>query len=132
MIRILLQKRLLILPVLAFCILGSSPTVAKPPTFTETYDIPTTPCEGLSLDGVENSFTIGGVPSANCEAGSLAGPGVSNNINDPSIVGDAEGVLHLTFDHPTTQFGFGVALNTLDSPQPQSVIVHLFRPGHGT
>jgi hypothetical protein len=106
-------------------------SLAHKPIFTETYDITPVPCEGLSLDGVTYSFTVAGSPSLDCTAGTFTGPGTTNDINPPNIEGTAAGVLHLTFDVPTTQFDFGVALSTFASPQTDSVIVDLFRPGVG-
>lgn len=101
------------------------------PTLTQTYDIAPQACEGLDLDGVTYSFTVAGAPSGDCIAGTIIGPGSTNNIEAPNIEGTSAGTLHLTFDVPTTKFGFGAALNTFDSPQNQSVIVHLNRPGIG-
>jgi hypothetical protein len=106
-----------------------SNSVAEKNIVTETYAIPTTPCEGLFLNGVTYSFTIAGVPSLDCSAGTFVGPGVTNNIQAPNIEGSAAGVLHLAFDVPTTEFGFGVAQNTFGSPQ--SVVIDLYRPGVG-
>jgi hypothetical protein len=104
---------------------------ADKPLFTETYDITPAPCEGLSLDGVSYSFTVAGSPSLDCTAGTFTGPGTTNDINPPNIEGTSSGILHLALDHPSTNFGFGVALNTVSSPQVAAVIVDLFRPGVG-
>lgn len=100
------------------------------PLFIQTYDITNSACDGLQLDGVTYAFTVGGVPNADCRAGTTAGPGVTNNIQAPNIEGTSAGVLTLTFDVPTANFGFGVAQSTALSPQ--SVMVDLFRPGNGT
>ena len=99
------------------------------PIFTQTYDIPTASCDGLYLDGISYAFTVGGAPSADCDAGTFIGPGVTNNISFPNIEGTSAGVLHFTFDVPTTKFGFGVAQST--STGPQTVLVNLYRPGVG-
>jgi hypothetical protein len=114
-----------------FSLVLSEPVLPSEP-FVQTYNIPAVPCDGLQLDGVTYSFTIGGVPDPNCVAGTSAGPGVTNNIQAPNIEGDARGVLTLTFGVPTSTFGFGVAQSTATSPQPQSVVVDLFSPGVGT
>lgn len=104
---------------------------ADMPVFIETYNIaPPVPCDGMNRNGVGYAFTVGGAPSWDCLAGT-GGPGNTNNITFPNIEGNAAGVLHLTFDVPTTKFGFGVAQSTLLTPQPNSVIVHLNRPGVG-
>jgi hypothetical protein len=116
--------------VLLFLATGSS--LADKNIFTETYDIgQPQQCEGLALDGVAYSFSIAGTPSVDCTAGTMTGPGNTNDIHTPSIEGNAAGVLHLRFDVPTTEFGFGVALSTRTSPQPDSVIIDLYRPGAG-
>ena len=115
----------------ALLLLGASQSLAAKPSFTETYNIAPQPCEGLDLAGVVYSFTVAGTPSLDCRAGTFVGPGTTNDINPPNIEGTAAGVLHLRFDHPTTEFGFGVALSTVISPQQNAVIVDLFRPGEG-
>jgi hypothetical protein len=112
--------------------LGLSEPVIPGNPFVQTYNIPNVLCDGLELDGVTYSFTIGGARSADCRAGSTAGPGITNNIQPPNIEGNATGVLGLTFKVPTSTFGFGVGQSTLISPQSQSVIVDLFSPGAGT
>ena len=119
------MKRTLLVVLFSF----SASLFAAMPIFTQTYDIPTEACEGLYLDGVSYAFTIGGAPSGACQAGTFTGPGVTNNIFAPNIEGPSAGVLHLTFDVPTTKFGFGVAQST--SSGPQTVIVNLYRPGVG-
>ena len=106
-----------------------NPVMADMNVVTQTFNIPPAPCEGLDLAGVLYSFTIAGAPSLACTAGTFVGPGVTNNIQAPNIEGSAAGVLHLTFEVPTTKFGFGVAQSTLASPQ--SVVIDLFRPGAG-
>lgn len=96
----------------------------------QTYDIGIpVPCDGLQLAGVSYAFTVGPAPSADCMAGTWSGPGTTNNIKAPNIEGTASGVLHLTFEVPTTSFGFGVAQSTFSSPQ--EVIINLNRPGVG-
>jgi hypothetical protein len=96
---------------------------------TQTFNIGPTPCEGLSLDRVTYSFTVAGTPNLDCNAGTFTGPAFQAGIQAPNIEGTAAGVLHLTFDVPTTKFGFSVAQNTYSSPQ--SVVTDLFRPGNG-
>jgi hypothetical protein len=116
----------------ALLLLGTTQSLADQPIFTETYDdIRPQACEGLDLNGVIYSFTVAGVPSLDCTAGTFVGPGITNDIIPPNIEGTAAGVLHLRFDTPTTEFDFGVALSTIISPQQNAVIVDLFRPGAG-
>ncbi len=125
-------RRSFVLMVSPACVLfGSSQSMAGPPISTQTYDIAPVPCEGLYLDGIAYAFIVAGAPSLDCIAGTFVGPGFTNNIDSPNIEGTSAGVLHVTFDVPTTHFGFGVAQNTFASPQVQSVIIDLFRPGAG-
>jgi hypothetical protein len=109
--------------------LTTSTALAGGNIFTETLNIVPAPCEGLQLAGVTYSFTVAGLPNPDCTAGTFAGPGLTNHIQAPNIEGTAAGVLHLTFDHPTTHFDFGVAESTLRSPQ--TVVIDLNRPGVG-
>lgn len=103
------------------------------PVFTETYGPPAaaTPCEGLTLNGVTYAFTIGGTLSLDCNARTLVGPVNTNNIQSPNIEGNAAGVLHLTFDTPTTVVEFGVARSIPNLGTTDTVIVDLYRPGIG-
>jgi len=95
------------------------------------YDISPVPCEGLQLDGITYSFSVAGAPSPDCTVGTIVGPDITDEIDAPNIEGTSAGVLHMRFDVPTTKFGFGVALGTVVSPQVNSVIVNLNRPGAG-
>ena len=129
--RVPLWRVLLLLAVSLF-VLGLGQALADKPIFTETYNLSSPQaCEGLALDGISYSFTVAGAPSMDCMAGTFVGPGATNNIDPPNIEGSAAGVLHLAFDVPTTSFGFGVAQSTTASPQAQSAVVDLFRPGVG-
>jgi matrixin len=114
-----------------FSLVLSEPVIPRNP-FVQTFNVPPALCNGLELDGVTYSFTIGGAASLDCMAGTPAGPAVTNNVQAPNIEGNATGVLTLTLATPTSTFGFGVAQSTGVSPQPQSVIVDLFSPGVGT
>jgi hypothetical protein len=118
-------------PMAGLCLLGfgTSQAFADKPIFIETFDIAPVPCDGLELAGVTYSFTVAGAPSLDCRAGTRVGPGVTNNIRAPNIEGTAAGILHLTFNVPTTHFDFGVAQSTFSSPQ--SVVINLNAPGHG-
>lgn len=120
----------------ATILLTESYAFADKPIFTETYDNPRdVVCEGLNLNGVMYSFTINGEPAGDagdCIAGILSGPGETNNINPPNMLGNTAGVLHLRFEVPTTEFGFGVAVG-IATPHPEGdiVIISLNRPGIG-
>ena len=119
------------LALVTFVFAASNPAIAEKPIFMETYDISPVPCEGLQLDGITYSFSVAGVPSPDCTVGTSMGPDISDDIDPPNIEGTSAGVLHMRFDVPTTTFGFGVALATVASPQVNSVIVNLNRPGAG-
>jgi hypothetical protein len=108
----------------------SASIFAAMPIFTQTYDLDEfVYCEGLYLDGMSYSFTVSGIPDMDCGA-PLGGPGNTNNITFPNIEGTTSGILHLTFDVPTTKFGFGVAMSASGNFD-ESVTVNLFRPGAG-
>ncbi|GAB1539312.1 hypothetical protein NUACC21_19780 [Scytonema sp. NUACC21] len=114
-----------------FCLVGiaASPVLGDQNVVTETFNVQPVSCEGLNLNGVLYSFTVANSPNLDCVAGLFFGPGATNNIQPPNIEGNASGVLHLTFDKPTTVFGFGVAQSVFGVPQ--SVIITLNRPGAG-
>ena len=99
------------------------------PVFVQTFDFANVPCHGLTVAGVTYTFTVGGTPSLDCRAGTLNGPGVTNNIQAPNIEGNGAGILRLAFSSPTRRFGFGVAQSTISLPQ--TVTVDLFGPGTG-
>ena len=111
-------------------IVGSgSGLVPGAPIFVQMFNLANVACNGLKVAGVAYSFTVGGAPGADCRAGTLAGPGVTNNIQAPNIEGTGAGVLRLEFKSPTGRFGFGVAQST--AVLPQTVTVDLFGPGTG-
>jgi len=122
-------RNTLSLLVLAFSVALASDALAKQPIFTQTFDdIEPGPCDGLELDGVTYNAFPTGDPDRDCNAG-VETP-TTNNIQSPGIQSDGDRVLNLTFDSPTTVFGFGVA--QLDSATNlQSVVVELYRPGKG-
>lgn len=66
--------------------------------------------DGLEVAGVTFSYTIDDAPSPEAFFGSF-GPGQLNHVNDPSLLGDAAGVLRMDFDEPVVAVSFGVALN---------------------
>jgi len=108
----------------------SSACFAEKNIVTETYDTGHFPCDGTSLTGINYGFLMGAAPNADCAIGTTSGPSETYNIAEPNIEGHSTGVLHLSFDVPTTDFGFGVAQNVTTSFN-QSVIIHLNRPGVG-
>ena len=85
---------------------------------TLTFDeLPFQPVDGLSFQGVTFGFTVDGSDSTEAYYHSF-GPGQLETVQDPSLAGDATGVLTLDFDLPTPDLQFGVALNTADALSP--------------
>ena len=114
----------------ALLALGVGQSFAARPVVTETYNIPEHECNGLRLEGVSYSFTTGGTPSSDCQAGTFTGPFSTNHLSAPNIEGNAAGVLTLSFAVPTTIVRFGFALDT-GTPQAEGVTVRLYAPGRG-
>src|SRR5262249_11913201 len=81
-------------------------------TQTLTFDeLPFQPIDGLHFKGVTFGFTINGVHSTDAHYDAF-GPGVTTYTSDPSLEGNANGVLTLDFDQPLSFIQFGVALST--------------------
>ena len=94
---------------------------------TLTFDeLPFQPVDNLSFQGVTFDFKVGGVDSTDARYGA-GGPGAITFVQDPSLEGDAAGILTLDFAEPTSLLNFGVALNTFGSLTP-GFTVELFDP----
>ena len=103
---------------------------AEKPIFVETYDgLSEVMVDGLVLHGVSYSCTVDGAPQGNLNDCVVRLPNWWSGENT-IIAGDPKVLLHLTFDVPTTVFGFDVGFNTGDT-KSDSVIVNLYRPGIG-
>jgi len=89
-------------------------------------ELPFQPVNGVSILGVTFGFTIDGVPSTDANYNS-GGPGQITYVQDPSLEGNASGILILDFDVPTPLVQFGVALSALGSFDP-GCSVELFDP----
>src|SRR3954454_25346500 len=77
-----------------------------------TFDeLPMQPVTGLSFKGVDFHFNVSGLNSADANYASF-GPGFGAFVVDPSLEGDAAGVLTLDFSTPTSLLQFGLALST--------------------
>ncbi|MFQ5946562.1 MAG: FecR domain-containing protein, partial [Anaerolineae bacterium] len=72
------------------------------------------PVDGLTFEGVTYGFTVGGVSSTDATFGGL-GPGQTLFVQDPSLEGNASGVLTLDFTSPVSHLGFGLDRN-ISSP----------------
>ena len=106
----------------------SVPALAAQPVTTLTFtELPAQPVNGVSVSGVTFGFEIGGVSSADAIYGGF-GPGSITFVQDPSLEGNAGGVLTLTFDRPTTVLEFGIARSCICTLTP-GVSVELFKPG---
>lgn len=78
-----------------------------------TFDeLPRQPVTGLTFNGVAFHFNVGGLNSSDANYAS-GGPGVGAFVHDPSLEGNAAGVLTLDFDTPTSVLQFGLAMSTL-------------------
>jgi len=75
-------------------------------------ELPNQPVDDLSYMGVTFRFAVGGTPSFDAYYNST-GPGTTVFLEDPSLEGNAEGILTLEFaPEPTDKLQFGVALLT--------------------
>ena len=89
-------------------------------------ELPYQSVNGLSYRGVTFGFTVGGSPSTDAHYNS-GGPGIATFVQDPSLEGDAAGILTLGFEpQPTNQLEFGVALSDI-IPLTPGFTVELFR-----
>jgi hypothetical protein len=79
--------------------------------FTE---LPFQPVDGLSYMGVTFGFKVDVNPSTDAIY-NFYGPGTVVFVQDPSLEGNAAGVLKLDFAKPVDQLEFGVALDTLNA-----------------
>ena len=106
-----------IIPVIG--VLGVFPlftTVLWATTLTMT-EVPFQPVDGLTVHGVTFHFSINGVPSTDAIYNS-GGPGVMTYVQDPSLEGNALGVLTMDFAVPTNGLQFGVARDTYNPLTP--------------
>ena len=110
-------------------VMAAGPVLANKPLTTLTFDeLPFQPVDGLYFNGVTFGFQINDVNSDDAWY-HLDGPDTTY-VQAPSLEGDAEGTLTLTFDQPTTVVEFGVALSTGVTLQAGAT-VDLYRPGKG-
>lgn len=92
------------------------------PAGTLTFDeLPFQPVDGLTFKRVTFGFEVGGVPSADASYNS-GGPGTTVFIDDPSLEGDAAGILELVFDNPVGALTFGLALTTFEDLTPGAIV----------
>jgi hypothetical protein len=97
------------------------------PTVTLRFDeLPFQMVDGLSYAGATFHFRVGGIDSDDAFYASY-GPGDLTFVSDPSLTGNAAGILTLEFDVPTPVLEFGAALSTAESLTP-GLTVQLFSP----
>ncbi len=104
----------------------SAARAARPLTTLTFTELPFQPVDGLSVEGVTFGFQIASVASTDANYNS-GGPGSTTYVHDPSLEGNAAGVLTLTFARPTNVLSFGLARSCMCSLQP-GVSVELFAP----
>src|SRR3989338_6160285 len=80
-------------------------------------EVPFQSVNGLTVQGVTFTFTVGGSPSTDAFYNS-GGPGVTTYISDPSLEGNSAGVLTLDFAAPTTVLQLGAALSNFGTFNP--------------
>lgn len=115
------MKKLKMISALVVLVLASGSVQAALTTLTFD-ELPLQPADGLSFMGVTFGFTIGGNPSLDANYGS-GGPVSTVFVQDPSLEGNAAGILTLDFAVPTNLLNFGVALNTFAPLTPGFTVV---------
>ena len=108
---------------------GVGPAAAHDELTRITFgELESQPADGLRLEGVRFGFRVGGVASddATFNAG---GPGAIRFVQDPSLEGDAAGVLTMRFAEETDILRFGVAVSCFDCVLRPGVTVRLFDDG---
>ena len=101
-------------------------TAVGAPTTLDFSEIPFQSVDDLAYAGVTFDFKVNGVDSSDAFYNSF-GPGALTYVDDPSLTGDAAGILRLDFDSPTSVINFGLALNTASALSP-GFRVELFSP----
>jgi len=120
-----MRKLLMVCVVVGLAATGTAQAAVTTLDFTE---LPYQPVDGLSYMGVTFSFTIGGGHAMDAAYNS-GGPGATTFVQDPSLEGDATGILTLDFTpRPTNQLQFGVVLNNF-APMMPGFTVELFDTG---
>jgi hypothetical protein len=93
--------------------------------FTE---LPFQSVDGLSYMGVTFGFRVANIPSPDAHY-NAPGPGSVTFVQDPSLEGNAAGILKLDFATPIDQLQFGVALSTTSALTP-GFAVRLYDPSY--
>ena len=92
-------------------------------------ELPFQPVNGLQFRGAQFTFTINGQPSTDAFY-NAAGPGIQTFVQDPSLEGNALGVLELDFPALTPSLIFGVARDTSTPLVPGMFVVFVDPAGN--
>jgi hypothetical protein len=117
------MKAILSTTTLVLSIFSASFLSASAATLTMD-ELPTQPVNGLSFSGITFHFTIGGVGSTDATYHGSNG-GIEHFVQDPSLEGNASGVLTLDFAAPTAGLQFGVS-RSISQPMSPGLQVSLF------
>lgn len=74
-------------------------------------EVSSRPLDGLTVNGISFHFSVGGNPSADATYNAANG-GQLRYVQDPSLEGNANGVLQIDFASPVASLQFGLARNT--------------------
>lgn len=118
------KAMLLTLAVVGMGALGAIDAAAATKTAIRFSELTPQPVNGVVEKGVTFGFKVGGVASTDATFGG-AGPGQLKYVQDPSLEGNAAGVLTLKWATPTVLVKFGIARNS-GTPLTPGVTVKLF------
>jgi len=118
---------LFFLAFVGWCVVCGTAARGASSTTLDFSEIPFQSVDDLTYAGITFDFKIAGADSTEAFYNSF-GPGTLSFVDDPSLTGDAAGVLTLDFAVPTSVVEFGLALSTADALSP-GFRVELFSPG---
>lgn len=73
-------------------------------------EVATQPVDGLTVNGITFTFTVGGFTSLDALYNTASGPGTTALFQPPNLEGDASGILRLDFATPTSSLSFDFGL----------------------
>jgi hypothetical protein len=115
---------LVAMAVMAVGAFGTIDAAAATKTVINFGELTARPVNGVKEKGVTFKFTIAGVASTDATYGGR-GPGQLKYVQDPSLEGNAKGVLTLTWAKPTVLVQFGIARSS-GTPLNPGVTVKLY------
>lgn len=101
-------------------LLAATQVFADPVTLTFT-ELSSRAANGVSIAGVTFGFTLNGAAS-NSAIYNATGPGSTNFVTAPSLVGDTRGVLTLDFMHATDRLAFSIAFNSFNTLSAGAIV----------